>query len=413
MSFYINSTKVIDNDIGVLFSHQSVIPPANITLTETKITASDGTSGDYFGSYSAVGNSRIVVGAPYDNVDGLAASGSAYIFDLSGNQIAKISAVIGTSTDTNDSDYFGNSVACGNGRIVVGSDNDDDNGTDSGSAYIFDINGNYIAKIKPSDGSAYDKFGWRVAVGCGRIVVSSHNDDDKGSGSGSAYIFDLDGNQLVKLTASDGVAGDTFGRSVAIDCGRIVVGANLDDGKGSAYIFDLYGNQLSKITASDGATSDFFGWSVAIGSGRIAVGSHLSDNGGTNRGSAYIFDLNGTQLAKLTASDAADSHYFGYSVAIGSGKIIVSADNDDTTYTNSGSIYVFDLAGNELVKIVASDRAASDFFGSSIAIGSGKLIACAFGDDDNGSLSGSGYIYNLGDSHENTFEEMLSGFVKE
>src|SRR6056300_505024 len=113
-------------------------------------------------------------------------------------------------------------------------------------------------KITASDGAASDTFGFAVAVGSGRICVGAYGDDDNGSGSGSAYIFDLDGTQLTKITASDGAADDQFGYSVAVGNGRIVVGAPYDDSsQGSAYIFNLDGTQLAKITASDGAADDF------------------------------------------------------------------------------------------------------------------------------------------------------------
>ena len=71
----------------------------------------------------------------------------------------------------------------------------------------------------------------------------------------------------------------------------------------------------TKITASDGAASDYFGISVAVGSGRIVVGAHFDDDNGSDSGSAYIFDLDGNQLTKITASDGAANDLFGYSVA--------------------------------------------------------------------------------------------------
>jgi len=182
-----------------------------------------------------------------------------------------------TASDGAPGDRFGYSVAVGSGRIVVGAAFDDDNGSDSGSAYIFDLDGNELSKITASDGAADDYFGYSVAVGSGRIVVGARDDDDNGLNSGSAYIFDLDGNELSKITASDGDSGDIFGSSVAVGSGRIVVGAYQHDDNGSflsgsAYIFDLDGNQLSKVTASDGAAYDRFGISVAVGSNRILIG---------------------------------------------------------------------------------------------------------------------------------------------
>ena len=105
------------------------------------------------------------------------------------------------------------------------------------------------AKITASDGAADDRFGYSVSAGSGRIVVGSPYDDDNGDLSGSAYIFDLDGNQIDKITASDGASGDSFGNSVSVGSGRIVVGAPYDDdngdASGSAYIYSLSENHTT------------------------------------------------------------------------------------------------------------------------------------------------------------------------
>jgi len=389
MSFRFKTQNSIIVDTNLFFVETATYDKTTTPSNETKITASDAAAGDHFGYSVAVGSGRIVVGARFDDDNGTS-SGSAYIFDLDGNQLAKI-----TASDGAGSDRFGGSVAVGSGRIVVGALFDDDNGTNSGSAYIFDLDGNQLTKITASDGFGNDFFGTSVAVGSGRIVVGAPDDDDNGASSGSAYIFDLDGNQLAKITASDGSANDFFGESVAVGCGRIVVGAYGDAGSaGSTYIFDLDGNQLTKITASDGATGDEFGISVAVGSGRIVVGAWGDDVGSNaDQGSAYIYDLDGNNEVKITASDGAASDFFGDSVAVGSGRIVVGAFNDDDNGSNSGSAYIFDLDGNQLTKITASDGANDDRFGDSVAVGSGRIVVGAFQDDDNGSNSGSAYIY--------------------
>ena len=394
MSFAFKTQKSIIVDNSSFFIGTTGFNTTTTPSNETKITASDGAANDLFGysvGSSVVGSGRIVVGAYRDDDNG-SASGSAYIFDLDGNQLTKITASDGAADD-----YFGYSVAVGSGRIVVGAYRDDDNGSASGSAYIFDLDGNQLAKITASDGAAGDYFGYSVAVGSGRIVVGAYLDDDNGGGSGSAYIFDLNGNQLAKITASDGAANDVFGYSVAVGSGRIVVGAYGDDDNGSfsgsAYIFDLDGNQLAKITASDGAAGDHFGYSVAVGSGRIVVGAYQDDDNGSFSGSAYIFDLDGNQLGIITASDGAQGDSFGFSVAAGSGRIVVGAYGDDDNGSSSGSAYIFDLDGNQLSKITASDGATGDHFGRSVAVGSGRIVVGAPFDDDNGSSSGSAYIY--------------------
>jgi hypothetical protein len=412
MAFKDSSNNVIITNSGQIqhYSYDAITTPSN----ETKITASDGASYDFFGSSVAVGSGRIVIGAFSDGDNGLI-SGSAYIYDLDGTQLAKITASDGASFD-----YFGQSVAVGSGRIVVGSARDDDNGNRAGSAYIFDLDGTQLAKITASDGGSYDYFGQSVAVGSGRIVVGAYGDGDNGSASGSAYIFDLDGTQLAKITASDGASTDYFGIPVVVGSGRIVVGAYGDDDNGSysgsAYIFGLDGTQLAKITASDGAANDFFGRSVAVGSGRIVVGAPDDDDNGGSSGSAYIFDLDGTQLAKITPSDGASGDAFGISVAVGSGRIVVGAYQDADNGSYSGSAYIYDLDGTQLAKITASDGAASDYFGYSVAVGSGRIVVGAYQDDDDGTDSGSAYIWNtpsMGSNYDSYIESVVDSYKGE
>ena len=409
MAYTVSGVEVVNDEAA--FVHESFPQIAGTTQsTEVKITASDAAAEDVFGSAVAVGSGRIVVCAVQDDDNG-SNSGSAYIFDLDGNELAKIAASDGAAGD-----FFGDtsSAAVGSGRIVVGAWGNDDVVDKSGSAYIFDIDGNEIAKITASDAAENDNFGWSVAAGSGRIVVGSRWDDDNGTNSGSAYIFDLDGNELDKITASDGAEFDIFGHSIAVGSGRIVVGSPLDADNGadsgSAYIFDLDGNELTKIVASDGAASDEFGFSVAVGSGRIVVGAILNDDDGDASGSAYIFDLDGNQLAKITASDGAAGDWFGYSVAVGSGRIVVSSLFDADNGSNSGSTYIFDLDGNQLDKITASDGAAEDRFGFSVAVGSGRIVVGSIYDSDNGTNSGSAYIYSLSEDHNTYWERILDTY---
>ncbi|MCH8165013.1 MAG: FG-GAP repeat protein, partial [Planctomycetes bacterium] len=98
---------------------------------------------------------------------------------------------------------------------------------------------------------------------------------------------------------------------------------------------------------NDGAADDFFGFSVAISGATAIVGAFQDDdNGAANSGSAYLFDTTtGRQIAKLLADDGAAQDLFGYSVAISGETAIVGAYFDDDNGSNSGSAYLFDAAG--------------------------------------------------------------------
>jgi hypothetical protein len=385
MSFKIGAnTAYSDNGIPFLWgSGDQTTAPSG----EVKIQPSDPGNDDEFGNSISIGHGRVVVGSPLDDDNG-SGSGSAYIYNLSGTQLAKIKA-----SDAASSDNFGNSVAIGCGRIVVGAYGDADNGLYSGSAYIFNTAGTQLAKIKASDGASSDYFGLSVAVGSGRIVVGAYGDDDNGTDSGSAYIFDLNGTQLAKIKPS-GRAFEYFGLQVAVGCGRIVVGAyDGIDGLGRAYLFDLSGTRLATLTAAN-TTNDRFGRSVAIGSGRIVVGAPYDDDNGSDSGSAFIFDLNGNELTKIKASDGASEDFFGNSVSVGSGRVVVGAYGDDDNGSFSGSMYIYDLNGRQIAKIKPSDGANPDFFGISVTAKEGIIAVGAINDSISSTPSGSAYIFN-------------------
>ena len=204
-----------------------------------------------------------------------------------------------------------------------------------------------------------------------KIVVGAFRDHD--NNHGSVYVYDLDGSNEFKITASDGALSDEFGCSVAVGDSKIVVGVFGDDDNGSdsgsVYVYDLDGSNEVKITASDGATNDRFGTSVAVGDSKIAVGAYGDGDNGSASGSVYVYDLDGSNEVKLTASDASANDKFGRTVAFVNNKIIVGAYLDDDNGSSSGSVYVYDLDGSNEVKIVASDGYENDRFGLSVAAG--------------------------------------------
>ena len=214
-------------------------------------------------------------------------------------------------------------------------------------------------KITASDGASNDWFGSEVAIDGSTVVVGAYLDDDNGNDSGSVYVYDLtkatsDAGFERKITASDGALYDRFGISVAIDGSTVVVGAYLDDDKGSnsgsVYVYDLTLTSSDvgferKITASDGASNDWFGYAVAIDGSTLVVGAYNDDDNGNDSGSVYVYDLTLTSSdvgfeRKITASDGAAYDFFGFAVAIDGSTLVVGAYNDDDNGNDSGSVYV-------------------------------------------------------------------------
>ena len=159
---------------------------------------------------------------------------------------------------------------------------------------------NETQKLTASDGAAGDNFGWSVAISGDLAVIGAIEEDDGGSESGAAYVFDVTtGSQLFKLTASDATAGDRFGKSVAVSGNTAIIGARTDDrGKdsGSAYVFvtitgDANGDgvvdagDLGVLGASWGTSNTFADLNLD-GIANVAdlgiIGRHWTDVGGSS-----------------------------------------------------------------------------------------------------------------------------------
>ena len=119
-------------------------------------------------------------------------------------------------------------------------------GNKSGTVHLFDINtGQLLRQLIADDSQEDDRFGWSIGISGEMVVVGApHDDNENGSDAGSVYLFDaISGRQLFKMTADDGRSNDEFGRSLGISGSNLVVGAPFDDdfgsSSGAAYFFDL------------------------------------------------------------------------------------------------------------------------------------------------------------------------------
>lgn len=214
-----------------------------------------------------------------------------------------------------------------------------------------------------------------------------------------------------KLLASDAVSDAEFGNALGIDGGRAIIGAhydyNLNGAKaGAAYIFELGtgGNwtEVAKIIGSDTQPYDGFGFSVDVSGDRLIVGVPLKNTVGTFAGAAYIFERDGSgnwmEAAKLIASNAAAEDRFGWSVAISGDYALVGAIYEDTGHTNAGSVYIFqrDSIGNwaEIAQIQPGDITSVQQFGYSLDLdGEAAVIGANLASHTGGSMAGAAYLF--------------------
>lgn len=289
---------------------------------------------------------------------------------------------------------LGNSIAIDGDWMVVGAQSEDGQNPDGGGARVYKRNGgrwDFFQTIDADDEETLDRFGYDVAIQGTTIVIGARMDDDRGVNSGSVYVYEYNAAEEIwvhteKLVDQfNGSTRDQFGHAVAIDGDTIVVGARLDDGggrsSGAIHIFERTADGWAsngRILASDTDQGDQFGSDVAIEGNTIVVGARKDDTGGTDSGSAYIFEKQGgvwVETAEILASNTRRNNFFGFSVDISGDTVVVGMPIRSDRF-REGEVHVFErnLGGTdnwgEVVRLTESDNPEPqlDQFGYSVAI---------------------------------------------
>jgi len=311
---------------------------------------------------------------------------------------------------------------------------------------------------------AGDAFGHSVAVSGDTVVVGAPFEDsgttgvntmpnEAARGAGAAYVFVRNGatwSQQAYLKASQVNVDDYFGYSVAVSGNTVVVGAYAEDSSstginsasneaasaaGAAYVFLRNGatwSQHAYLKAHQVSAGDQFGYSVAVSEDTVVIGAYAEDSNSTGinsmpneaasgAGAAYVFvrsDTTWSQQAYLKASQVSASDWFGYSVAVSEGTVVVGAYAEDSNSTGinsmpneaasgAGAAYVFvrsDTTWSQQAYLKASQVSASDWFGCSVAVsGDTVVVGAIFEDssttginsmpDENAEAAGATYVF--------------------
>ena len=256
-------------------------------VLEADLLHSGAINGDGFGHCVAISGDRIVVGAPGIQMD--PDFDRAYVFRREGT--AWVEDVVLVGSDTVAGDQFGTSVAIDGDVIVVGAPMYDVPEQKRGAVYVFRFDsGSWVeeAKLAPP---APGYIGASLSISGEVLTVGAPSDVGNGDYCGAAYVYHSDGGawvQSARVAPSDGAYLDRFGRSVAIEGDVILAGAPETDeaghGSGAAYLFRRYPAgwfEVAKLLASDAATSRYFGSCVATDGDRGVVGGP----------DAYVFSL--------------------------------------------------------------------------------------------------------------------------
>ena len=213
---------------------------------KTVLESSDAPAANFFGSSVAINGDYAAVSASGD-INTLAGQ-AVFVFERDGmgnwNEVQKITPPSGLLTDG-----FGtSSLSLDGNRLVIGAASAQVGGVSKGIAYVYERNatGMWVLAeaLTASDGAQFDSFGSNADIQGNKIIVGSRNDDDDGDASGAAYLYTFNGTtwtETSKYIASDAAAGDRFGQGVAISDYYAIVGAPSNDdagsSSGSAYIF--------------------------------------------------------------------------------------------------------------------------------------------------------------------------------
>lgn len=437
ITLYLWSRFVLIALFGSTVGFFGLFPPITcasplITQEVTKLLTGDSRAGDQFGFALAMDGDTAVVGVPlYDAHGGSTLSvGTAYVFSRDPGDADNWGLVKKlVASDGEKSDNFGWAVAIDGDIIAVGAPFEDEFWDAAGAVYVYERNegenDNWgeVDKLSPSDASESENFGWSVAVSGDRIVSTSPDGDGANPGAGSAYIFMRDSGppaswtEEKKIFVEGGTVGDWSNAVVSIDDAVVVVGSPVDSlagsGNGTAVVFERdeggAGNWGQKVilAASDAAAQPAeadlsFGFAVAVDGDTIVVGADVNNE----NGSAYVFDRNtGTgaweEKSILRPLDGFGPDSLGIGVDIDGDRVIAGALGVDDFGNNAGSAYVFDRdeggsdAWGQVAKLIASDAAAADEFGVTVAVSGSTILVGAQRDDDNGGDSGSAYVFEV------------------
>ncbi len=407
-------------------------------------------AGDRFGDSVGVDNNRAVVGAPFqtskDNSNNDIAEGGwghAFSRGSGGWNYDEFLAL----SNPQAGGRLGSSVAVAGSTAIVGAPSyHQNNNADPGRITIASwdsVTGSWATEFTKTGQFGNDLFGRSVALDTGIAVVGAPG-AMVGSDAlaGKAYLYTKNNNvwgpaaTAIWSAGTNAGANTIFGSSVAVDSNTVVIGSpGEDSGSGAAYVFTKTNNVWSavRLTASDRANADSFGRWVAVDGDFVVVGSWRDDDVGTDSGSVYVFtkpsggwgtwvtlstSSKAALTAKLTASDAAADDHFGWSVSVDGDNVVVGAYGNDDDGTDSGSVYLFTkpsggwVDATETVKLTAPDGAADDNFGDSVAAGGGRAIVGAPGDESD---TGAAYVFsiptwsNISNSDKDTTSHTVTG----
>ena len=201
------------------------------TLTNPNVNDSDA-----YGFSLAEAGGKTVVGARFDRPVPGPKAGSAHVFDTNtGDYLYTL-----TSANPINEGEFGHSVAASDSKIVVGAPREDVGfASDAGRVYVFDAATGDLEYELFSPNNDDDWFGWNVSVSGDFLLVGVPRASEPSFRTGAVFLYDLETGDYIKTIENPNPGGgDEFGRGLDATDTTVLVGA-WENNRGTAYAFTL------------------------------------------------------------------------------------------------------------------------------------------------------------------------------
>lgn len=394
MAFLTNNMRIDDSDqvLIMLDSEGSYDASPIVTFNKSIDNRSGGEADGGFGASIAANDSHLIIGSPLKDSGSDQSVGAVYLFNLEGDSDTRETLPASTVGD-GGTHYYG-SVSATNNIIIAGAPFDDVYNFYEGSVFIFHNDSEHNRLIPPETDTGI-LFGESVAIGNGRIAISS---DDS---NGEVFIYDYHGSNIAKLKGDPGAQlNPSFGQgalgqgnAIVIGNGRIAIGdtqSSRPDGR--VRLYDLNANLLKTVEDPITDNEGYFGETIAIGNNRLLVGEPRHEDSESinyfNAGRAHLYDINGNLIKRIRSPRVGQNHYFGKDVSIGNNVLAIGQSGD-----SNGYVFLYDLDGNKIQDIPSPVNAAppssTQKFGRTVHIHKDKLY---ISDGEQGSY-GDGIVY--------------------
>jgi len=350
-----------------------------------------------FGHFLAPCGTKMIVGAPFEDVGMQADVGQAYVVDPADGSVDL--TLVDPTPEAGA--QFGFSGVKVNGEIAIGVPFG--GATSAGTVHVFDEATGAFARELPNPNGVGNgnRFGWATTGFQGNLVVGAPGQD-----SVSLLNF-ATGAEILPFGPGD-TAPEEFGFSLAATGNCIWIGApefDVDLGQetrfnaGHVLVFDGVSGMLEKDIISLDVTSEGrFGSSLTASGNRVAVGGINEIPGGDpplqsefgGSGLVHVYDADALlRLRRFASLRPILGGVFGFSVDLDGDRLAVGAPLESGGAAQSGRAYLFDI--DVVVNVFSPNPEEFGGFGESLApCGQGHVVIGAF--NENG---GVGRAYRL------------------